>query len=111
MDSGAGVGNIPPGVVTGKRKYAIESILGMEMSALYKGFGHKTEQRKLRTMSSNPSTCGIFTTVPTEGRLSEACLVHCWVEGGRCVCAGEGESCTAFFNYCQTKHKVFLLYF
>lgn len=35
------------------RKYAIEGISGMEMSGLNKGFEHKTEQRKLKMVSSN----------------------------------------------------------
>lgn len=53
---------------------------GWEMSALSKGFEHKTEQSKLKMMSSNPCTCHTFITMPTAGRLSKACLVHCWVE-------------------------------
>lgn len=55
-------------------KYAIERILGKEMSALGKGSEHKAEQRILRTTSSNPSTCGVFITMRTEGSLSEACV-------------------------------------
>lgn len=80
------------------RKYAIEGISGMEMSALNKGFEHKTEQRKLKMVSSNTSTCGIFTTVPTVGRLSKACLFIVGSTGRGRVCVhahlcSRGESC------------------
>ena len=59
---------------------------GMKMSAPNKGFTHKTEQSKLKMMSYNPSTCSIFTTMPTVGRLYKPCLIHCCVERVCCAC-------------------------
>ena len=95
------------------RKYVIEGISGMEMSALNKGFERKTEQRKLKKVSSNPSTCGIFTTVPTVGGLSKACLfiVGSTGRGRVCVCTrtcalGERAVHHSLF-YCQQKTKLF----
>ena len=56
------------------------------MSAPNKGFTHKTEQSKQKMMSYNPSTCSIFATMPTVGRLYKPCLIHCCVERVCCVC-------------------------
>lgn len=90
------------------RKYDIERNSGKEISALDKGLEHKTEQMKLKMMSSHPSTCGIFTTMTTEARLSEACLIHCWCRGCVCVCVLEGKSCTLLFCLLSDKKtKIF----
>ena len=96
-------------------------ISGMKMSAPNKGFKHKTEQSKLKMMRYNPSTCSIFTTMPTVGRLYKPCLIRCCVERECCVClcvcarmciCVPGDRGVHFFLiYCQTKNKGFLLHF
>lgn len=97
-------------------------ISGMKMSAPNKGFKHKTEQSKLKMMRYNPSTCSIFTTMPTVGRLYKPCLIRCCVERECCVCLcvsvfcvpgvyvsvfQETEVCTSFSSIVRQKTKVF----
>lgn len=76
MNSNAKIKNIPPKIITKKKKYTIKNILKIKISTLYKNFKHKTEQKKLKTINSNPSTYNILTTIPTKKKLSKIYLIH-----------------------------------
>ena len=94
----------------------------MKVSAPNKGFEQKTEQSKSKMMSNNPSTCSIFTTMPTVGRLYKPWLIHCFVERVSCVCLcvcpracvsvfQKTELCISFSSIVRQKNKGFLLHF